>query len=405
MRIDKIRDICERLSTISFYLLAAAVTFSNSFVEIATAIIIICWLTRRIIDKDYRLIGSRLTILLGVFVLWNLLSFINTDYMYNSARGLVKVLKYFLLFIATIDYFRSEEKVKKFLLFTLGVCFVSSLNGIVQYIIGVDAIRWRTIDILDRLYRVSSSFRHPNDFGAYLVIVLTILMGLSFSRGRLFKERILLSIVSAPAAFCLFATKSRGAWLAFIAAMLYLAIIKSKRLFVIILLIIIISPFFLPGPVKDRFSDFTTIGEKGGTVWERIMLWKGTLAMVREHPYLGFGVNTYTKVFPKYKPAEYPDVRYTHNSYLQMASEIGIIGSGLFIIFLLSIIISSSRRLRLLNKGLSRDLYLGLFAGIIGFLVHCVVDTHLYSVTLSLLLYLYLGVLVAFRNLTYDKTL
>jgi putative inorganic carbon (HCO3(-)) transporter len=236
-----------------------------------------------------------------------------------------------------------------------------------------------------------------NDFGAYLVIITAIICSLFFSRSRLLKERILIMVIAMPVMWCLFATKSRGAWIGTVIAVLSMASLKSKRLLAAILVLLCVSPVFLPASVKSRFSDFSEAA-KGGTTWERMKLWSGTIAMVKEHPILGFGVNTYTRNFPKYKPADYPDVRYTHNSYLQMGAEIGIVGAGIFLIFLVSTIISSARGIGMFKKGLPQDLYVGLYAGVIGFLFHCGVDTHLYSVTLSAFIFLYLGLMLALRR-------
>lgn len=394
----KIIKLLDKLTEYSFYLLAAAVTFSNSFTEMATAIIILSWIMAKVLRKDLTLPGGKLSFVLAVFVIWNLLSFINTAYIDESIRGLFKVIKHALLFSAAIDYFHSKQRLKKFFFFSLGVGFVISLNGIAQYITGADPIRQRAIDVKDYLYRVSSSFRHSNDFGAYLVVFITILMGLFFSRLRPLKERMLLLIVVLPAGWCLAATRSRGAWIGFAIALLSLAMIRSRRLLLVFLILLVSSPFFLPSSIKDRFCDFSTI-TKEGTGWERLKLWSGALAMAKDQPFLGAGVNTYTRNFPRYKPKDYPDIRYTHNSYLHMASEVGFVGAGIFLVFLAGLLISAGKAVKRFKKGLNRDLALGLLAGTIGFLAQSAVDTHFYSVTLSAFMFLCLGLLVAFRNL------
>lgn len=392
----------DKLIEYSFYLLAAAVTFSNLFTEMATAIIILSWIMAKVLRKDLTLPGGKLSFVLAVFVIWNLLSFINTAYIDESIRGLFKVIKHALLFFAAVDYFRSKQRLKKLFLFSLGVGFIISLNGIAQYITGADPIRQRAIDVKDYLYRVSSSFRHSNDFGGYLIVLIAIQMGLFFSRIRPLKQRILLLLVILPAGWCLMATSSRGAWIGFVIAMLCLGIIRSKKLLAVFLILLVISPFFLPGSIKDRFCDLSRI-TKEGSGWERVKLWSGTLAMAKDYPFLGVGVNTYTRNFPEYKPKDYPDIRYTHNSYLQMASEIGFVGAGIFLVFLAGLLISAGRAVKRFKKGLNRDLALGLFAGTTGFLAQSAVDTHFYSVTLSAFMFLCLGLLVAFRNLADEE--
>jgi hypothetical protein len=66
------------------------------------------------------------------------------------------------------------------------------------------------------------------------------------------------------------------------------------------------------------------------------------------------------------------------------------------------LIISGARGIKKLERGIYRDLYLGLLAGLVGFLCHCFVDTHLSSTTLSVFLFMYLGVSVAFKKVIYE---
>ena len=121
------------------------------------------------------------------------------------------------------------------------------------------------------------------------------------------------------------------------------------------------------------------------------MLWKGTINMIKVHPVLGFGVNTYSRNFPKYKPGEYPDVRYSHNCYLHMASEIGIIGALIFLIFLITVFTYSMKGIYALPPGRQKALGIGLVAGLVGFAVNSMVDTHFYSVNLAVYFHLLLG--------------
>jgi hypothetical protein len=402
---QKTIGVCGRLIGILLYILACAITFSNSFTEIATFAVVVLWLCKILLKKDLILTSvGNIGFILFLFLIVNLASFINTSYINESVRGFMKVFKHALLFFAVIDYFDSRPKVKKFLFFSIGVGAISAINGGIQYIIGRDIIRQRTIDPLDYLHRVSSSFTHANDFGAYLVVIIAIAISLLFCRNTSLKQKILLSAITLLLGWSLMATGSRGAWLGFLIAVVYLVINKSKKSVVVILLLLVISGFFMPNYVKDRFSDFAKIKERQGTVWERLKLWSGTVNMIKDHPFLGSGANTYTRNFPRYKPKDYPDVRYTHNSYLQMASEIGIVGAGTFIVFLIMLIGHAQRSIKNMEVGLDRNLLIGLLAGIVGFLFHCGVDTHFYSVTLSAFLFLYLGVAASFCDKRYENS-
>lgn len=397
----KVRNIIDRLLAAAFCLLAAGVTFSNAVTEISSISIVVLWAVKKILTKDWSLPGGFLALILITFLGWNILSFYNTDYLYDSFRGLLKVFKYVFLFMAAIDYFDSRVRIKRYLLYMAGICFFIALDGIIQYTAGADIIRHRVIDPLDHLHRVSASFVHSNDLGAYLVVMLAVILSLFFSSKRAFKQRLLIFLVILPVAWSLLKTQSRGAWLSFVIAAIFLFSLKSKKILVLMLLLLLASPLILPDSVKERFSDIAAYNT-AGTTWERVKLWQGSIDMVKVHPVLGFGVNTYTKNFTDYASEDYPEVKYTHNSYLHMATEIGVIGTAIFIIFLLSLIVSAAEVRTKLQRGIYRDLYLGLLAGSTGFLCHCFVDTHLYSVTLAAFIFLCLGLIVALRKVIYE---
>ncbi len=112
----------------------------------------------------------------------------------------------------------------------------------------------------------------------------------------------------------------------------------------------------------------------------RITLWKNTLAMIKDDPWVGRGIGSYKSIYPEYATKTAPDPNFTfdeqpahaHNDYLQIWAEQGIIGIiltlGLFISFLL-----------LAWKGLKRKddasgFHLGMMLGMIGILCDALVS-------------------------------
>ncbi len=385
----KVISICDKIIEGCFYVLLVAVTFSTSLVEIASSALILAWAVKTAVSRDFDFLGSLPVKLIILYFCWTVLSCFNSDYFKESFRGILKVAEYSLIFIVAATSLRQEKIVKRSFFVIAAGAMIISANGIFQYFSGFDLIRHRELIFQDYLRRISSSFVHPNDFGVYLLIVSVIFISIMISGRKMIKDRV---IVFVPLVLCmvsLFLTKSRGAWLAFSAAFLVLGGMKAKRVVAIFLALLVILFIMLPYTAQERI--FSLADLKSGTTWERVMLWKGTARMVAEHPFLGFGINTYSRNFPKYKPVEYPDVRYSHNCYLHMASEVGIIGALLFLIFLITVLIYSVRGILSMAPGLRKDLALGLFAGLVGFSLNCVVDTHLYSVNLAVLFHLLLG--------------
>lgn len=396
MKKNKTINTLDKIIEWAFYILIAAVTFSTSLVEISITIITISWVMRKIIQRDFSFPKHLFLYFFAAFIIWSLVSLFNSDHLYQSLRGFLKVIKYGLLLTITIDIFKSKQMFKRAIYFLIIWSLVIALNGIIQNILGFGIIRLRTIDTLDYLLRISSSFRQSNNFGAYLVLIIPMYLSFIFSERINRRNRIYFLSGLIPLLYCIARTYSRGAWLALVAAILILGLLKSKKIFAALIVLFIVLSFFLPQQIKERAIDLLNFQE--GTSRERLKLWGGTLVMIKEHPLIGFGVNTYTKNFPDYKPADYPDAVYPHNSYLHMATEIGLIGLGLFLAFIILAFVYAGSCYKLMPDDWMRSVAGGLFAGLIGFLIHSGVDTHLYSVNLAVMFYFLLGFYIALCN-------
>ncbi|MFH1412003.1 MAG: O-antigen ligase family protein [Candidatus Omnitrophota bacterium] len=386
---QRIITVCDRVIETCFLALIAAVTFSTSLVEIASSLLIISWITKKVIEKDLswlKLGPIRITLVLWA---WVILSCFNSEYPSESFRGIFKVLEYSLVFIAVATTAWKKGFIKRFIYVLTGTTIVISANGFFQYFTGEGLIRHRTLITLDYMRRTSSSFIHPNDFGVYLLVVCAIFLSFVISEREKIRSKMLFFIPMIISLLSLFFTKSRGAWLSFCAAFLVTGALRSKRMVAFFLALLLSVFVLLPYTAQERI--FSLTDTKSGTTWERLMLWKGTINMIKEHPILGFGVNTYSRNFPKYKPGEYPDVRYSHNCYLHMASEIGIPGALIFLVFLISTLICVIKGVSSMPPGRAKILSLGIFTGLVGFSINAMVDTHFYSVNLAVFFHLFLG--------------
>jgi putative inorganic carbon (HCO3(-)) transporter len=397
----KIVHFCDLIMEWSFCVLLAGVTFSVSLVEIVTTLMIVAWLVKRAVDRDLSSLRDVSFVLLLAFWGWVVLSCFNSQYAKESFRGIMKVLQYSMMFVVAATELRSGRFLKRIVPVMAMVAVLIGVNGIYQYFSGVDFLRHRELMTNDYLRRISSSFVHPNDFGVYLVVILSVFISFIGSEFAGTKARLLVFAVALLAAVNLVLTGSRGAWISFALAFLVIGAMRTRKILALFIVGLVIIFALLPASIKTRI---VSLGDmKEGTSWERVMLWEGTINMIEARPLLGFGVNTYSRNFPAYKPAEYPDHRYSHNCYLQMASEIGIPGALLFIAFLLSVLVKSILRFRSMAPGINRDLLAGFIAGAAGFLLNSAVDTHLYSVDLAVFINMMLGLCFAISLGPYAK--
>ncbi|MBP7216395.1 MAG: O-antigen ligase family protein [Candidatus Omnitrophica bacterium] len=384
------------------YLLLFASTFSNAFVEVCTGITIFFFLVSKALRKDARIPKNPATVFLVMYWGVIILSMVRSGFFPECVQGFGKVMKYTFLFLAVVDLLGDDQKRLMRLFWVLiGVSGFAYINGVFQYIVGFDFMRHHTLDTLDYLRRINAGFVHANDFGAYSIMVLPWAF-ICFKKSLSMKVRLLLGAVCALGFWCLLHTASRGAMLGlFIGVIVFLIFFRPKFLFAVPILLAVFA-VLSPDGVRRITLMFNT---EHSTGWERLQLWKGTWAMICQHPILGFGINTYSHYFPQFKPIEYPDLKYVHNCYLQMWSEIGIVGLLVFLLLIGSIILAVVRKLRqkVLVGNVEGLLLLGIVSGYIAFLVHASLDTNLYSLLLQTMFWVVSAYLVSLNKVVTQR--
>lgn len=389
-------NILDRAMEIVLCALLFGSTFSNSFTEIATGIIIGIFILKKILSKKYSLPASPVNLMLYILCGIVFITFRRSAYFSESIRGFIRIVKFAFLYFALIDFFQSDAKrLKRAFWVLMIVACVTFFNGIFQSIYGFDLLRHRGIIKEDYLKRIMASFIHPNDFGAYIIFILPLTFCF-FSAGLKRNQKAFLAFTCLIGCFCLLKTSSRGAWIGILIGILIYFFFYKKKISLMaplaVIFLIILSPNGL-----DRLKSL--FAPEQNTVWERVQLWKGTWNMVKVHPFFGFGVNTFSRYFLEYKPAIYPDIRYTHNSYLQMWSEIGIFGLLTFLSIIFTVLITALRDMRKkIQKGLEGFILLGLSAGYIAFLIQSGLDTNLFSLVLTTLFWVMTAYLVSLNK-------
>ena len=384
------------LTEISLYFLLFGITFSNSATEIFAVSIIVFFIIKRIAIKEFRPPKTPVNLFLYILCAVIFFTFLRSAYFSESVRGFIRIIKFAFLFFALAEFFNTDnQRIKRTFWFIMAIACFTFLNGIFQSIYGFDFLRHKDLIKEDYLRRILGSFVHPNDFGAYIIFILPLtfcFFSPSIKRG----QRAFLIINCILGSYCLLKTSSRGAWLGFLIGLIIYFFFYKKKISIIVPLAAVLFIILTPHGF-DRLKGLFVL--ENNTVWERTQLWKGTWEMVKVHPFFGFGVNTFSRYFPLFKPESYPDLRYTHNSYLQMWSEIGIIGLTAFLSIIFVILKSATHNLRQkVKNGLEGFMLLGALAGYIAFLIQSGLDTNLFSLKLTMLFWVMTAYMVSMNK-------
>jgi O-antigen ligase len=154
--------------------------------------------------------------------------------------------------------------------------------------------------------------------------------------------RVLFSLATLVMGCSLFLSQSLGGIIAFVAELLVLALVLTnnasrKRLPVLgtVCLLLIISVALLhPKGLGDRLLEMRN-PLSTSNVLNRLLVTKDSLKMVARRPGLGWGLGTFTDVYPSFR-SFYSDfvVNEAHNDFMQTLVETGVAGFSLLLAFL-----------------------------------------------------------------------
>jgi len=399
---DKIILVSDRIAEYALYLLIFVLPFANAGIEIFFTIAFLAWLTKRISAHGLKNLfpTTPLNKALLAFVLANFIAVImSTNFKESIKPFFTKLLENLLLFFIITDTINTKRRLKNLFGYLIFSILLVSADATVQYFRGVDFLR--AYPITDRL---RACFRSPNEFASWLSMMIFIVLGIFMlgPKRKYFLGRIELGILLLFLIFLLELSYSRGAWLgSSIGLVIFIGyniirLPKNRKTAVLLFIPIFVATIFylMPFTVKSRIYSIGII-EGNGPILFRYELWKEALSIIKDFPLFGAGFNTYMKTSANYSSISGGQgMSYTHNSYLQMAAETGLIGLICFFWVLFRFFMLSLRAL-LNNESEFSKLFLCFLVGILGFLIHAFFDTHLYSLKLMVLFWYMLGLTIA----------
>ena len=133
----------------------------------------------------------------------------------------------------------------------------------------------------------------------------------------------------------------------------------------------------------------------GETAVRRLKLWEAALAMIRDSPLFGVGLDNFLYKYPRYMLAEAwqePDLSHPHNILLDWWTRLGVLGVSALVWLGVAFYRLGLRLYRSYDEGPLRALVLGLMASMVDFLVHGLIDNSYFLVDLAFVFFLSLGI-------------
>ena len=271
-----------------------------------------------------------------------------------------------------------------------------SVSGIYQNYFGDLSTEWQDMTVFSEIKgRVVSFFENPNVLGEFLILIFPITIALMVTSNRSY-ERFFMFAAAMLNGWCLILTWSRGAWIGCIAAMVLFLFVSGKHFFTAALLSLpwIGTVLYLKNDalVLKRLTDFTD----SSTAY-RVGIWRGVLRMLEDFWVCGIGVGeeAFRKIYPMYALAGIEVAPHAHNLYLQIAVEMGMFALLVFLAFIFLYAQFSFSFCKSSMSRSNRKLCLGIFCGVLAFLIQGLTDYVWYNYRIFLLFWMIVGLGVA----------
>jgi len=365
--------------------------------EIAAAVMAFLWIMKSLSRGKFELSFSPIFLLFLVLIIFASLQlfFSRSIYAWSTKTELLKLISYAFIFLVTLNTIRTRAQIKRVMAVIIAIGFFMSIFFLMRYF-GAPA---------------PIGFINSDHFSAYLGMIIPLALGAVIaSEAKQSQTRPLLFFTIIIMGGALFFTMSRGGMFSFIAALLFIAFLASTRrsmknkkwlILAIAVFIVLIIAWLGATPVVERILSFKaeiTSRYFGG----RLPIWEGTIGIIKDNFIFGTGLGTFNHIFPKYQPAGIVAKHYTyaHSDFLELLSEVGIVGFALFIFCGLWSMVYLFRRYSQRHDPWVTGMSICVFGSLASIFIHSFTDFNLHIPANAVLLSVILALFVSILNTT-----
>lgn len=220
--------------------------------------------------------------------------------------------------------------------------------------------------VFDENKRTSGPIAYgPNQLAAFLAQFGMFFWGCATTLKRFKVKLVLYALVALTMVTTLYAF-SRGAYIAVLVSVFALAVLKNRKLLIVLAIFLVMWKAIVPAAVSERVNmTKDSHGQLESSAQERVDLWTQSQDLFMHSPILGIG-------FSAFAYGEHTDnLKDTHNYFVKVLVEMGLIG---FVFFSILVYQMVSVAFRVFRKGRGKDPMLeGLGLGFVLAMVSCLV--------------------------------
>ena len=365
-------------------------------------LILFTFLVEKLLKKEKLLVMSLPVKVFFIFIIFGALSFFNSINLKDSLNGMVKLFKYLVIFVIYSQNVKDKLHLKRIAIFLACAISLIGIDALWQIYSGKDFIRGNVLQDAIGLPRATASFPGCNALGIYLTGLTPLIAGLAIFLAER-KEKLLFTIAAILGAVGIYLTLSRGAGVGFFVSLVFLSLVKKNKIIILTLALLVLTYFFImPKNIKDWAKSVHYNPIILMTCDTRVGIYRNTLHMIAEHPFLGVGINTFSRSYSQYRTAQVEatnptaDGYYAHNNFLHMAGEMGLFGLATFLFFLFLVFQAAWKAFKKNKDPYLKAFAISVFAAIMAYLINGLTETSLYHPRLVMIFWLMVGLALSF---------
>jgi len=371
--------------------------------QTAVSFALLFWVLRMLTMRKVNLVKSPLNIPIAAFLVAVAIGVIMAvDFRYSLKRYMS--LGWISIFFLTMNNIKDVNQFKRLIRILILITTIAGAYGIFQHLTRIDF--FGNVKHLNLAFaRSTGFFDGPATFGNYILLVLPVVIGLSYySKTR--REKSWLRLSSLVILTAIIFSYGRAVWMGLIVGLIFMGILRSKRLLLSIIAgIMICSIFILAFPSSEFAQRVATTVKSKNPVGDRIEFWEGSLRILRDYPITGVGWEGFRKVYPRYRPSEEEkSVCNAHNNFVDVTVDSGLLGLGIFIWLLLTSYKVGFQIFKQLDDGYFKGISWGFLGSLTAFLIAGLSQYNFGDSEVVMLFYFLLGMVMVIPRIAKGST-
>jgi len=369
------------------YVFLSSTYFSIAVNSLALGLMAVSWALLMVTERRW---SVRATPLDGFFLAYVAAELLATAFSTERAQSLLFSKRLLLIGIVYFLASRIESvaAAKRAVAVLLGSAGVVGALGVAKLVLGNPEENTR-LGIF-QFYMTTSEI---------MMIALLLTLPFVLHRGTPLRVRLAAAAVLVPVAIALYATVTRGAYLAAAAGIIFIALVRNRKLLIPLVVLVVALFLFAPPYVESRLQSIIDLNHPENV--SRLMMWKAGLRIFADHPVVGVGDIDLGDLLHRYAEPGYPGGwGHLHNVGLQILVTLGVVGAAAFVALFVRIAITEWRIYRAVRDDwFTGSFVLGALAVFVGFLVNGLTEWSFGDQEVVILLWISVGLSLAIGNL------